>query len=80
MTSRKARKFQCNVVDESVLIALRRKPSAGLNSKHVFFVQCDQSECQYVDANESPCPLNLSLFAEEIRAREEDSRQRRQDY
>ena len=31
-------------------------------------MQCNQSECQYVDANEFPCTLNLGMFAEEMRA------------
>jgi hypothetical protein len=33
-------------------------------------VQCDQTECQYVDKNEIPCPLNVGMFAEEIKAAE----------
>ena len=73
------RDFRCDVVNETVRIRLCKKPVGGMNSKHVFFVQCDQSECQYVDENKLPCPLQLSLFENEIAAREEDSRLRRGD-
>jgi hypothetical protein len=34
------------------------------------FVQCNQADCQYVEANEPPCPLHLDMFAEEIKAAE----------
>jgi hypothetical protein len=65
--SRKAgREFWCPVVSESVLIRLRR--AGGIDPKRGQFVQCNQSECQYVDANELPCPLNLGMFAEEMKA------------
>jgi hypothetical protein len=32
-----------------------------------YFVQCNQVDCQYVEANAPPCPLHVGLFAEEIR-------------
>jgi hypothetical protein len=32
------------------------------------FVQCNQADCQYVEANAPPCPLHVGMFAEEIRA------------
>ena len=35
-----------------------------------YFVQCNQTECQYVDANEPPCPLHVGMFSEEIKAAE----------
>jgi hypothetical protein len=65
--SRKAgRVFWCTVVSESVLIRLRRADGFERERGHV--VQCNQSECQYVDANEPPCPLHIGMFAEEIKA------------
>ncbi len=79
MAKSKKQEYQCSVVNETVLIHLIKKPSAGLRSKADFFVQCDQSECQYVDKNELPCPLNLSLFADEIREREEKAKQQREE-
>ncbi len=33
------------------------------------FVQCSEVDCQYVDANEPPCPLTLGLFAAEVEER-----------
>ena len=36
--------FRCDVVHETVRIRLCKKPVGGMSSKHVFFVQCDQSE------------------------------------
>jgi hypothetical protein len=78
MTMKKKQEYQCSVVNERVQIHLCKKPSAGLRSKSEFFVQCDQSECQYVDTNELPCPLELSLFKEEIREREERAQQQRE--
>jgi hypothetical protein len=77
MAGGKKQGFDCEVVNERVQIHLCKKPSAGLRSKTVFFVQCDQDECQYVDANELPCPLELSLFGEEIREREERAQRMR---
>jgi hypothetical protein len=80
MASSKKRDFQCDVVNETVKICLRKKSTGGLTSSdHVLFVLCDQSECQYVDSNTLPCPLDLSLFEEEIREREETARLRREE-
>ena len=60
--------FRCDVVSETVSIALRRRISlGGANGK--LFVQCSESDCQYVDRNEPPCPLTLELFAAEIQDR-----------
>jgi hypothetical protein len=81
MASSKKRDFHCDVVNEPVKICLRKKSRGGLTSSdHVLFVLCDQSECQYVDNNTLPCPLNLSLFEEEIREREETARLRGEGY
>lgn len=57
--------FRCPVVSETVTIALRRRVSvAGGAGK--LFVRCSEQDCQYVDANEPPCPLTLELFSAEI--------------
>jgi hypothetical protein len=63
---RGTREFWCTVVSESVLIRLRRADGFGRDRGH--FVQCNQTECQYVDENSLPCPLNLGMYAEEIKA------------
>jgi hypothetical protein len=60
--------FQCEVVSETVTIALRRRLVFG--GRGELFVRCSESDCQYVDTNEPPCPLTLSLFADEVRQRE----------
>ena len=72
--------YLCTVVSEVVVIALRNKPSGGMKPKAELFVKCNQSECQYVDLNQSPCPLRLDLFAEEIEKREEKRRDRRMEF
>jgi hypothetical protein len=79
MARKRKQSYHCSVVDETVQIHLCKKPSAGLRSKSEFFVQCDQDECQYVDKNEPPCPLNLSMFEEEIQEREERARRLREE-
>jgi hypothetical protein len=33
------------------------------------FVRCSEKDCQYLDANEPPCPLTLAVFTAEIRER-----------
>ena len=66
MSRRRGREFWCTVVSESVLIRLRR--SFGFERQRAHVVQCNQTECQYVDANEPPCPLHVGMFAEEMRA------------
>ena len=66
MSRKRGREFWCAVVSESVLIRLRRADGFDPHRGHV--VQCNQAECQYVDKNEPPCPLNLGLFAEEMKA------------
>ena len=58
----------CEVISEDVTIALRRRTVFG--SKGQLFVRCSESDCQWVDANEPPCPLTLELFADEVRERE----------
>ncbi|MBK5101318.1 MAG: hypothetical protein JJE15_10050 [Desulfobacteraceae bacterium] len=74
MANRREKDYFCTVVSEDVKIALKNKPSLSRKSKNELFVQCNQPECQYVDLNQSPCPLRLDLFAEEIEKREEKRR------
>ncbi len=50
------REFGCEVVSETVLICLRR--SNGFGRPQGYFVQCNQTDCQYVDENKPPCPLH----------------------
>ena len=66
--------------DQHIEIALKIKPSLSHQSKNELFVQCNQHECQYVDLNQSPCPLCLDLFAEEIEKREKKRRDRRMEF
>jgi len=72
--------YFCTVVSEVVVIALRNKPSSDIKQNTELFVKCNQSECQYVDLNQSPCPLRLDLFAEEIEKREEKRRDKRMGF
>ena len=45
-----------------------------------YFVQCNQADCQYVEANAPPCPLHVGMFAEEIRAAAAAREARREGY
>jgi hypothetical protein len=63
-----SKRFYCHVVSETVTIALRRRSNFRGDGK--LYVQCSEVDCQWYDANEPPCPLTLSLFAEEVKARE----------
>ena len=60
--------FRCEVISETVRIALRRR--TVFSGKGELYIRCSESDCQYVDANEPPCPLTLALFADEIQVRE----------
>jgi hypothetical protein len=60
--------FRCEVVSETVTIALRRR--AALDGNNQLFVRCSELDCQYIDTNEPPCPLTLDLFADEVRERQ----------
>lgn len=80
MAKRWGKDYFCNVVSEDVEIGLKNKPSLGFESKNVLFVHCNQLECQYVDLNQSPCPLGLDLFTEEIEKREKKRRDKRMGY
>ena len=68
--------YFCTVISEGVKIALKNKPYISRKPKNELFVQCNQLECQYVDLNQSPCPLGLELFTEEIKKRKEKLRDR----
>lgn len=59
--------FKCGIVSETVTITLRRRKRLGGDG--ALFVQCSEVDCQYVDANEPPCPLTLDLFAAEVEER-----------
>lgn len=69
MAKRRVKDYFCVVVSEKVEIALKKRTSLFGKAKNGMFVQCNQSECQYVDLNQSPCPLRLDLFADEIEER-----------
>jgi hypothetical protein len=69
LSNRRQKHYFCTVVCEDVEIALKNKASFSRESKTDLFVQCNQLECQYVELNQSPCPLRLDLFAEEIEKR-----------
>ena len=71
LVTRRGRDYFCTVVSEDVEIALRNKSSLGRKFKNELFVLCNQPECQYVNLNQSPCPLRLDLFAEEIEKRKD---------
>lgn len=67
MSRMPSKPFQCRVVSESVSITLRRRNT--LTERGKLFVACSEKDCQYVDANEPPCPLTLALFTAEINER-----------
>ena len=76
MSRCRGKDYFCTVVSENVEIALINKPSLSRESKNGLFVQCNQLECQYVELNQSPGPLRLDFFAEEIEKREKKRRDR----
>lgn len=78
MARTKNQPFECNVVHETVQIRLIKRRGRGLSGEDYYFVQCDQSECQYVDENKAPCPLRVEMFADEIAKEEEEKRRRRE--
>ena len=69
MARGRGKEFWCTVVSEMVMIRLKRP--GGFGRPQGYFVQCNQSDCQYVEENKPPCPLHVAMFAEEIRAAEE---------
>ena len=78
MRASRPREFWCPVVSEPVLIRLTRP--TGLRPATGYFVQCNQAECQYVETNAPPCPLNVDMFAEEIKAADAVRAARREGY
>lgn len=83
MANKKGRTYQCEVIHEPVRICLRDKRRSWASGFEGFVVQCDQDECQHVDENRPPCMLNLEMFADELKEREEreleKQRQRAED-
>ncbi len=71
-----AREFWCAVVSETVRIRLKRL--SRFDGASTWFVQCNQEDCQYVEENKPPCPLDPAMFADEMRAAE-DARASRRD-
>ncbi len=65
-------------MSEHVLIRLTRLNR--LMQPGDYFVQCNQSDCQYVERNALPCPLHVDMFAEEIRAAALAREARRESY
>lgn len=61
----RAREFWCPTVSEPVLIRLVR-PRGLTRVTPDYFVQCNQADCQYVEANALPCPLHVDMFREDI--------------
>ena len=80
LANRRKKDYFCTVVSEDVEIALKNKPSLSFESEKELLVQCNQLECQHVDLNQSPCPLCLDLFTEEIEKREEKLRDNRMEF
>ena len=62
MSRGRAREFWCEVVSETVMIRLKRH--GGFGRSQGYFVQCNQTDCQYVEENKPPCPLHVGLFAD----------------
>ena len=80
MSKKGEKDYFCTVVNEAVVIALRNRASYEYKAKSELFVKCNQSECQYVDLNQPPCPLSLDLFVEEIKEREEKRKDKRMGF
>lgn len=60
MDSMPSKSISCSVVSGPVTITLRRHKSAG--GRGGLFVRCSEKDCLYIDANQPPCPLTVSLF------------------
>ena len=67
MNSMPSKSISCRVVSDTVTVTLRRHKSPG--GRGILFVRCSEKDCLYIDANRPPCPLTVSLFGPEIRAR-----------
>ena len=73
------REIFCEVVQEKIQAQLRDKRTSFSQSQKQYFVQCNQHDCQYAEENKPPCPLNPAIFAEEIAARDEELRRRKEN-
>ena len=62
MPKGRRKNYFCTVTSENVEITLKRKSKTIFESRGMLFVQCNQSDCQYSDINQLPCPLNVDLF------------------
>lgn len=60
MDSMPSKSISCSVVSGPVTITLRRHKLAGDRGR--LFVRCSEKDCLYIDANQPPCPLTVSLF------------------
>ena len=67
MDSLPSKSISCSVVSGPVTITLRRHKSAG--GRGGLFVRCSEKDRLYIDANQPPCPLTVSLFNGGISAR-----------
>jgi hypothetical protein len=38
------------------------RPGGGLREPPTMYVRCDERDCQYVDLNRPPCPLDTAMF------------------
>jgi hypothetical protein len=76
MARGRAKEYWCAVVSETVSIRLKRP--GGFGRVQGYFVQCNQTDCQYVEENKPPCPLHVGMYADEIRAAEEARATRRE--
>ena len=76
MSRNKSQQFHCGIVNEMVQICLTKRRGRGFGGESYHFIQCDQVDCQYVDANVPPCPLHLEQFADELREEEEKKKER----
>lgn len=79
MASKRVRLYFCDVIHEEVRIYLRDKRRLVTQNQPAFFVQCNQEDCQYVDENKLPCPLNIAMFADEMKAKEEERKKRKEN-
>ena len=74
MVNLRKKDYFCTVISENVKLVLKNKPHISRIPKRELFVQCNQTECQYVDHNQSPCPLRLDLFTQKIEKQEKKHR------
>jgi hypothetical protein len=68
MAIRDIRNYECDVVHKQVQIYLKHQKRGRIEAHGptFSFVQCNQGNCQHVDQNELPCPLNAGIFSESV--------------